>query len=58
MTIKLKESRPTIKRASALEKLVQDLNQAEIDVRAGLVYTQAQMEKMLGITDGNQIISH
>lgn len=43
------ELRPLSKKDATLEKLARDLAEAEADVRAGRVYTQKQVEKMLGL---------
>ena len=43
------ELRPLTKKDAKLEKFMRDIEAAREDVRAGRVYTQAQVEKILGI---------
>lgn len=43
------ELRPLSKKAVVLEQLLKEIREAEADVRAGRVYSQEQVEKMLGL---------
>ena len=43
------ELRPLSKKDAILERLVLDLQEAEADVKAGRLYSQEDVEKMLGL---------